>query len=87
VVFDVQLGRFRGVLGGMMQVSLGSVCVMRRSLVFSSFVMPGSFAMVPRRVLMVFGCLMMMFRLLGHLGALLEDLLRGWSTVCCAELR
>ena len=75
-------------MGGMMEVSLGGVCVMRRGLVVSGFVMPGGFAMVPRRVLMVFGCLTMMFcRLLGHLCVLLEDLLRGWSTVCCAELR
>ena len=43
-----------------MQVSLGGVCVMRRCLVVSGLVMPGGFAMVPRRVLMVFGCLMMM---------------------------
>jgi hypothetical protein len=44
-----------------------------------------SFAMMPGRVLVVFGRLKMMFRsLLGH-GSSSKIFLLGWRSVCCAR--
>jgi hypothetical protein len=63
----VRLSRFGSVMRSVMQVSLGSVCVMGCYFVVSRFVVPRGFAMVSSRVFVMFGCLMMMFRcLLGH---------------------
>jgi hypothetical protein len=54
--------------------------------VVSRFVVLCSFAMMPGRVLVVFGRLMMMFcRLLGHCSSSRIFVL-GWRSVCCARL-
>src|SRR5580658_1918109 len=49
------------------QVPLRGVRVMRRRQVIAGLVMFGGFAMMPRRVFVVFSCLVMVFcRLFGH---------------------
>ena len=67
-MFGVQLCRFGGVVRCMMQVTLGSVCMMCRRLVIACLVMLCCFAMVVRRVFMMLGRFMVMFcRLFGHM--------------------
>jgi hypothetical protein len=60
VVFNVQLGRFFGVMRRVVCVSLCRVRVMSGYRVVAFFVMLGGFAMVNRRVIVVLRCLMMM---------------------------
>jgi hypothetical protein len=59
--------RFRGVMRGMVQVTLRGVRVVGRHFVVAGFVMRRRFAMVPSRVFVMF-CrfVMMLCRLLGH---------------------
>ena len=59
VVLDVQFGGFGGVVGCVVRVSLRGVGVVSGCLVITSLVMPGGFAMVHRRVLVVFRCFVM----------------------------
>jgi hypothetical protein len=67
VVFDVVLGCFRRVMRGVVEVPLSGVRVVRGRLVVALFVMCCRFAMMARRVFVVFRCLMMMLcRLLRH---------------------
>jgi hypothetical protein len=67
VIRSVMLCRFRSVMSGVVQVSLGGVRMMRCRFVIASFVMRGRLAMVAGRMFVMFGRLMMMFcRLLGH---------------------
>ena len=67
VVLDVELGRFRRVMSGVMGVPVRRVSVVSRRLVIAGFVVPGGFAMVVCRLLVVLCCLMMMARcLFGH---------------------
>jgi hypothetical protein len=66
-MLDVQLGRLRGVMRGMVQMALRGVRVVRRRFMVVSFVMCRRFAMVPSRMVMMFGRFVVMFcRLLGH---------------------
>jgi hypothetical protein len=58
----VMLGRFRGVVGGVVRVALRGVRVVGRHFVFPVFMMRGRFAVVLRREFVMFGCLVMMFR-------------------------
>jgi hypothetical protein len=53
VVFDVQLRRFGGVMGGVVRVTIGRVGVVSGCLMVARLVMPGGFTMVGRRVLVV----------------------------------
>jgi hypothetical protein len=59
VVFDVGLGCFRGMMGCMLMVALGSVCVMCCGFVFPGFVVGSGFFVVTGRVLMMLCCLAM----------------------------
>ena len=61
MVFGMQLRGFRRVMGGVMQVSMSCMSVMRRRLVVAVFVVPCRFAMVLSRLVVVIGCLVMMF--------------------------
>jgi hypothetical protein len=66
-MLDVVLRRFRRVMRGMVQVALRGVRVVRGGFVVALFVVCCRFAMVARRVFVVFRCLMMMLcRLLRH---------------------
>jgi hypothetical protein len=66
-MLDVVLRRFRGVMRRVMEVPLRGVGVVRRRLVIAFFVMSRRFAMMARRVFVMFRCLMMMLcRLLRH---------------------
>jgi hypothetical protein len=60
VVFNMQLGRFGGVMGCVMRVPLRRMRVMSGYCVVAFFVMLGGFAMVNCRVLVVLRCLVMM---------------------------
>jgi hypothetical protein len=85
-MLNVQLGRLRRVMRGMVQMALRSVRVMGRCFMVVSFVMCCGFAMVPSRMLMMF-C-----RLLGHESSSLI-LVNGaalgchWQQVGCAHVR
>jgi hypothetical protein len=59
-MFDVQLGRFCGVMRCVVCVSLRRVRVMSSHRVVAFFMMSGGFPMVNRRVLVVLRCLVMM---------------------------
>jgi hypothetical protein len=67
MVLDVQFRRLFGVMKCVMGVSLRRVGVVRGGLVVASLVMPGGFAMVLRRLVVVVRCVLVVFRcLLGH---------------------
>jgi hypothetical protein len=67
VVLDVCLGRFRAVVDCVVEMPLRAMGVMSGCFVGAQRVMLGGFAMMPRGVLVMFGCLVMMLnRLLGH---------------------
>jgi hypothetical protein len=67
VIRSVLLCRFRSVMRGVVQVPLSGMRMMRRRFVVAGFVMRGRLAMVSGRMVVMFGCSMMMFcRLLGH---------------------
>jgi len=55
MVFDMELGRFGCVMGGVVGVSVGCVRMVSGCLMVACFVMPGGFTMVGRRVLVVLG--------------------------------
>jgi hypothetical protein len=59
VIFNVQLGRFSGMMRCVVRVSLCCVRVMSGYGVVAFFVMLGGFAVVNRRVLVVLSCLVM----------------------------
>jgi hypothetical protein len=59
-MLDVQLGGFGGVVGGVMQVALRRVRVVRGGLVVPRFMVPSGFAMVLGGLLVVFRCLEVM---------------------------
>lgn len=58
-MFKVEFCRFCCVVCRVVQMSLGSVRVMRSCLMIAAFVVPGGFAMVPGRVFVVFRCFVM----------------------------
>ncbi|MGB7437348.1 MAG: hypothetical protein WBR26_18465 [Candidatus Acidiferrum sp.] len=60
VVFDVSLGRFRRVVGGMVVMAIGSVSVMSREMMVTCLMVPRGFAMMSSRVVVMFGCFTMM---------------------------
>jgi hypothetical protein len=67
VQFDVALGRFTGVMRRMQMMPMGGMGMMRRHFVFASSMMLSRFAMVLRRVFMVFsGFRVMFFEFLWH---------------------
>ena len=66
-MLDVVLRRFRRVMRRVMKVPLSRMRVVRRRLVIAFFVVRRRFAMMARRVFVMFSCLMMMLcRLLRH---------------------
>ena len=62
VVFNVGLGRFAGVMQSVGMVTVSKVSMMCCSLVPASLMMLGGFAMMSSRKLVVFRCLVMVFR-------------------------
>jgi hypothetical protein len=62
VVFNVGFGRFAGVVRSVGVMAVSKVCMMCCSLVPASLMMLGGFAMVSSRKLVVFRCLVMVFR-------------------------
>ena len=64
VMLDVQFCRLGCVVSGVMRVAMRQVRMVSGCLVVASLIVPGRFAMVPRRVLVVFGCFMVMLRCL-----------------------
>jgi hypothetical protein len=64
MVLDVQFRRLFGVMNCVMGVSLRRVSVVRGGLVIASLVMPGGFAMVFRRVVVVVRCVLVVLRCL-----------------------
>jgi hypothetical protein len=67
VVLDVVFGRFRSVMRGVIHVAFRSVRMVSRRFVVARFMMRCGLAMMPSRVLMMFGCFLMMHcRFLGH---------------------
>jgi hypothetical protein len=60
-MFDVQLRRFRSMMRCMMEVTLRGVRVVRRHFVVACFVVSRCFAVVTRRVFVMFRCLVVMF--------------------------
>jgi hypothetical protein len=67
VMLDMLLRRFRRVMRRMVEVTLSGVRVMRRHLVIALFVVRRRFAVMTRRVFVMFRCLVVMFcRLLRH---------------------
>jgi hypothetical protein len=66
-MLGVKLGCFRGVMRGVMMMAVGHLGVMRGQMVIAGFVVPRGFAMMTRRVVMMFGCFLVMRNcLLGH---------------------
>lgn len=61
VVLDVRLGGFRRVMHGVLMVAVRQVRVMPSRFVSALFVMLCGFLMVTRGVLVMLGCLVMMF--------------------------
>src|ERR1700691_2094389 len=67
VVIHMRLCCFSRVVRGMVQMSLRRMGVMGRRFEVAGFVVLGGFAMMPRRVLMMLRCFMVVLRcLLGH---------------------
>ena len=64
MVLKVQFCRFAGVVSCVVRVPLRGVGVMSGCLVIAFFMMPGRFAMVVRRLLVMFCCLVMVLRCL-----------------------
>jgi hypothetical protein len=64
VVFHVRLCRFRGVMRGVLMMAVREVRVMRRRFMLPVFVVLGRLLVVMCRVLVVFGCCVMMLRCL-----------------------
>jgi hypothetical protein len=87
-MLDVQLGRLRRMVRGVVLVALGSVSVVRGCFVVAGFVVPRGLAMMSSCVLVVFGCLVMVFcRLFGHPSSLeFREFSLGWHEVDCACL-
>jgi hypothetical protein len=87
-MLDVQLGRLRGMMRGVVLVALGTVGVVRGCFVVAGLVLLGGLAVMSRCVLVVFGCLVMVFyRLFGHLSSLdFGEFSLGWHEVDCARL-
>lgn len=70
MVLDVQLCRFPGVVGCVLQMALRCVRVVSRSFMVAGLVMAGGLPMVRCRMLMVFGGFNVMFRcLLRHVAS------------------
>ena len=62
VVFNVGLGRFAGVVRGIRVMTVSKVSMMCCSLVPASLMMFGGFAMMSSRMLVMFRCLVVVFR-------------------------
>jgi len=62
VVFNVGLGRFAGMVRSMGLMTVSKVSMMRCGLVPASLMMLGGFAMMSGRVLVMFRCLVVVFR-------------------------
>ena len=85
MVLDVLLGGFLGVIGCVMKMALGGVCVMSSGLVIAVFVVTRRFAMMASCVFVMFCCpSVVLGGLLGH-GVLLKVCgLRGED---CSSMR
>ena len=64
MVLNVQFGRFGGVMGCVMRMPLRRVCVVSGCLVVTRLMVPGGFAMVLGRVLVVLCCFDVVLRCL-----------------------
>ena len=64
VMLDMQFCRLGCMMGGVMRVSMRQVCMVSGCVVVASLIVPGGFAMVRRRMLVVFGCSGVMLRCL-----------------------
>ncbi len=74
VMLDVRLGRFCAVMRGMMKMTLRGMSVVRGRFVIPCLMVLGRFAMMPRRVLVMFRRFdMMLCRLLGHKFSLMRS--------------
>lgn|GEM_PF-3615337 len=62
MVFNVGLGRFAGMVRSMGLMTVSKVSMMRCGLVPASLMMLGGFAMMSGRVLVMFRCLVVVFR-------------------------
>lgn len=79
VVLDMQLGRFRRMMHGVLMMAARRVRMVGGGLVVTSLMVSGGFAMMPGGMLVMFRCLVMMLGcVLGH-----GDLQRAWD--CCAR--
>jgi hypothetical protein len=77
MVLGVGLGGFNSVISGVMMVAVSHVRVMTGHVVVTGFVVARRFAMMPRGVLVVFSCFVMMLGCFsGHLFFLRMRLLR-----------
>jgi hypothetical protein len=66
-MFHVRLGRFGGVMCGVCEMPVGAVGMMSGRFMVARLVVLCRFAMVPRRMLVMFSCLVMVFRcVFGH---------------------
>jgi hypothetical protein len=72
VVFSVGLGRFLSLMPSMQMMSLGHVRVMGRLFVRTGVMMLGSFFVMSSGMLVMFGCLPVMFRSLFRHAVLLR---------------
>jgi hypothetical protein len=72
MMLDVRLGGFARMVHGMLVMAASGMGMMSRCFVIAGFMVPGGFAMMLRRMLVMFGCFVMM------LGCVLRhvDLLR-----------
>jgi len=61
MMFHMRLGRFGAVMGRMLKVSVSGVRVVRSLLMVAGFMVAGSFAVVKSCLLVMLGCLVMMF--------------------------
>jgi hypothetical protein len=61
-MLEMQFCRLGCVMGGVMRVSMSQVCVVRGGFVVTSLIVLGGFAMMRRRLLVVFGCFSVMLR-------------------------
>ena len=64
MMLEMQFCRLGCVMGSVMRVSMRQVRVVSGCLVVTSFIMPGSFAMMRRRLLVVFSCFGVLLRCL-----------------------
>jgi hypothetical protein len=81
VLFGVRLGSFCSMVGGVMMMAGGDVCVVRCQVMIPFFVVPCGFAMMLRRVFVMLGSLVVMLDCLcRHFVLLGKFTLEAWPT-------